>query len=219
MPSHPVLAFVAAPLALSCFLTGSASAAFATLHSSTVNLTSLGGTPVSSFATYTATGGGQTDFPFTGLTGLSQSGTGAAEWWMADLGSMSIVGARYAEPNGGGSYAVTLSWDITLSSGVGGTGFVELFNLFHTTLGTLTVTPSGGSSSSTAVGAVFADGRYTFTWDYTETGTTGGVSQSLWFQSGSPPPGGGGGGGVPASPAAAFAAVGLIGLAGLRRRR
>lgn len=209
---HPIRlsmsACLAAAAASAVTGTSDAAAVFTTLNSATFSLTSLNGSPVSSSTSYTG--------PTTGFVGLiymnpmSAPNTGAARLGMTDAGPWDRFGMTWA-PTGGvaNSYTVQMTWDVTFNSTLGGV----IMDLESLAIGSLSVTPLGGSSSDYNVGDVLSNGRYTFTWDYVETSPATGVSQFLFFLPSAPPSPG-----VPLPGAAGLAAVGLAGLPRRRRR-
>jgi MprA protease rhombosortase-interaction domain-containing protein len=181
---------------------------FTTLNSAKATLNSLGGSPDSSYWTYT---GPATDAWAAPMTSFAQPNTGSATVW---FGSFSGV---WDQLNMGWSigipttYSVRFEWDVTFSSVQGGVKFV----MSDLALGSMTATPLAGSAAGLANGDFLANGRYTIAWDFTNaTPDTTGVSQGIYFSQSS----GGGGGAVPLPGAAGLAAIGLVGLSRRRRR-
>jgi len=199
--------FAAIAVAATCG-TASAQALFTTLHSAKATLNSFGGSPSSSYWTYTGptnnTGGP------VAMTSFAQPNTGDASVGLVRNFVWDELSMTWFN-NPGSSFSVRFEWDATFSSVAGG---VTLAMNFMNGYGTLTVKPLGGSVAGLAEGDILANGRYTFAWEVAETIPYPGVSNGIRFIEASVA----GGGAVPLPGAAGLAAIGLVGLSRRRRR-
>ena len=176
---------------------------FTTFNSATSSLSSWGGNPSTSFVTSTVpttwTGG---SYEFMGA--LSQSGTGIGRRFAAQVGTNDQVTLWYNSPSTV-QFTVRFTFDLTFNST---SGAVLFTGDSESMAGSWTVTPQGGSAAPLAVGNVFANGRYSFVWDFVRPAGNEAIN-SLFFALGTPS----------AVPGGAGLAALAFGAAGLRRRR
>lgn len=180
---------------------------FTTLNSATISLSSYLGSPVTSSVTYPGPTTGTPGGNWTSMGPLSAPNTGVGQVLAGGFSADDSIQLWYSPPLPGGQFTVRFTFDLTFNATSGSVTLAS--TSFPLNFGAWTVTPQGGSTATLANGDVFANGRYSFVWDYVEPNSSG-VDNGLTFSPSSGPS---------AVPGGAGLAALAFGAAGLRRRR